>query len=112
MRQMMCVFKLNEESRKYQEWADKEIAKNAAVFHVKDWPTQQPQSLSNETYEQINEEKTGEPEDFKWLLGHEVRDKNVNDGAEHLDRNVGHNETNEVSTNWVPAIEVLTFNYR
>lgn len=85
MRQVMCVFKLNKKTGKYQEGAHEESPKDASIFNVEDRSTQQPKSLSHKAYKQIYEEETGKAKGFEWLLSHEVRDKNVNYSAEHLD---------------------------
>lgn len=68
--------------------------------------------MSNEAHEQVDKEETGESKDFKRLLSHEVRDKNINDSAENLDGDISHNKTDEVSTNGVPAVKVFALNYR
>lgn len=64
MRKMMCVFELNEESGKYQERADKKIPEDAAVLDVENRSAQQAQSLCHKAHQQIDEEESGETEDF------------------------------------------------
>lgn len=88
MCQMVCVLQLNEESREDQERTDEEVAKDAAVFDAEDWPAEQSKPLGNEADEQVDEEEAKEAKDFERLIRHEVRDKNVNDGAEHLNWDV------------------------
>lgn len=64
MRKMMCVFELDEKAGKYQERANEKVAKDAAVLDVENRSTQQAQSLRHETHQQIDEEESGETEDF------------------------------------------------
>lgn len=64
MCKVMCVLELHEESGKYQERADEKVAKDAAVLDVENRTAQKPEPLRNETHQQIDEEESGETEDF------------------------------------------------
>lgn len=64
VRKVMCVLELHEESGEHQKRADEEVAEDAAVLDVENRSTQQAQSLRHETHQQIDEEESGETEDF------------------------------------------------
>lgn len=63
--------------------------------------------MSDEANQQINREERSETSELKWLTRHEVGDENVDDGAEHLDRNIGECQTDEIGSDRIPSIEML-----
>lgn len=109
VRQMMRVFELHEEAGEDEERTDEEIPQDRAVLDVENRSDQQSQALRDEAHQQVDGEEAGEAEELKRLAGHEVRDENVNDRAEHLNGDVGDGEADEIGAHRIPAVEMLTF---
>ena len=83
-----------------------------AYLHVKQWCDQQAEPLRNPGDHQTDQGKQTDPERFRRLAGHVVRDEYVRDGAKQLDRNVGHRHGDVVRPQRVPAVKVLPRNNR